>query len=82
MKVWLLRPAEPVVKGSPWYEESKMYHGHVVLAETEERARRLCKVWQEQVGDVNPWLDPGLTVCIELPGEGEERLILSEYWED
>lgn len=84
MKLWLLRAREDLPPENdpwePWYDKA---FGFVVQAKDEEAARRLADI---DAGDENgslraeghPWLDPGLSTCVELRVEGEEEYVIME----
>ena len=85
MKLWLLRPADGLYGvNNPWggvylWDKAK---GFVVRAETEEAARYVAN---NNAGDendevINPWLDGKYSTCVELTSDGEEGLILRDYF--
>ncbi len=67
MKLWIL------AQGNETADPEKLI---VVRAETEEKARQLAS---EIRGHLEApqlhWLEPSLAVCLELPIEGEEKII-------
>ena len=67
MKLWIL------AQGNKATDPEKLI---VVRAETEEKARQLAS---EIRGHLEApqlhWLEPSLAVCLELPIEGEEKII-------
>lgn len=67
MKLWIL------AQGDEATDPEKLI---VVRAETEEKARQLAS---EIRGHLEApqlhWLEPSLAVCLELPIEGEEKII-------
>ena len=67
MKLWIL------AQGDETTDPEKLI---VVRAETEEKARQLAS---EIRGHLEApqlhWLEPSLAVCLELPIEGEEKII-------
>jgi hypothetical protein len=75
MKLWLLRPNEPMPEGKdpwdPWYDK---VFGFVIRAETETKARQLA---QQNAGDETAlaWHNTYST-CIELTHEGISEIIL------
>jgi len=89
MKLWLLEGIE----SSGHFGGYDKSHGHVVRAETEEKARELAS---KAAGDEdwsrcgssslhhqnhrhNPWLHPSCTTCIPLLEEGPETVILTDF---
>lgn len=86
MKLWLLRPITPNAgRWEPWYDKA---FGFVIRAETESRARELAEA---EHGDestiayggkpaVTAWKDPGLTRCIPLTEDGEEEVVIRDFW--
>lgn len=81
MKLWLLSPAENLDReNDPWYHNPyDAFHGFVIRAETEEEARSLAFVGDEERMFGNPWINPEYTTCIELLPEGEAGIVLSDY---
>jgi len=83
MKLWILRPVEPLPDiWDPWYDKC---FGMVVRAKTEAEARKATEIGYEigcelaDNGGDNPWLDPLLTSCTELSEDGPEEVILSDF---
>ena len=92
MKLYLLRPINPDVEGSPWKPWYDKAFGFVVRAETELEARTLADEdagnenvvidWEsEPMISTHPWLDPNLSTCIELgPGVDQpSEIILRDF---
>jgi hypothetical protein len=83
---------------SPWFPGGNTIHGFVVRASSEEKARSIAdenagwensgKSWnslarQNILGkSEHPWLDPELSICVELIADGKEEVILKDYWEE
>lgn len=92
MKLFLLRPNENTIKNlsdydnpwEPWYDR---VFGFVVRAENEERARNFLieddqffdVLGCESDDEVNPWLDPNLSICDELTQDGPEGIIIRDF---
>lgn len=86
MKVWLLRPNPNCPDGRDVWQRYDMIHGHVVVAADEAEARRLAQEAGIRCGGLgtrprdddekNAWLDPKMSLCEELPGEGGPRAVL------
>jgi hypothetical protein len=90
MKLWLLQPIWPAVE--LWWPEYDSNHGFVVQAESEQAARELANAVSgdehrayvtengyRKVKDYMPYLNPAYTTCIELTGDGPERIILRDF---
>lgn len=82
MKIFLLRPIKDLKNDpwSPWYDKA---FGFVIVAESEDAARKLT---ENHTGDEagwdnrwpNPWLDPTLSTCVEVPID-EARMVLRDF---
>ncbi len=88
MRLWLLLPIQMDVPDTDDIFTCDCYHGHVVCAETEEKARRLAFSADEtryykynfpNSEYENPWLDPKITACQEITNENREGVILSDF---
>ena len=89
MKLWLLRPQPPYGyqldenppddPWSPWYDRN---FGFVIRAETEENARGFASVTigEENGTGTSPWLDEKYSSCILLESDGEESIIIKDFW--
>lgn len=91
MKLWILRPKENLSEQNnpwePWYDKA---FGFVVRAETEEHARQIANCCGgNETGPISmivyrtggdPWLDPELSSCVELTSDGEEKMILMDFY--
>ena len=78
MKLYVLRPLSNL-KPDPWHDWYDLYHGFVVRAETEQRARELCAEQDKLNSTSKYWLDARYVECYELSYDGAERIILSDY---
>lgn len=81
MKLYLLRPRENGNKSLPpwetWYD--KVY-GFVVRAESEESAREIAnKNGGDEIAYGDVWIDPNLSICIELTTDGPEEMIIRDF---
>jgi hypothetical protein len=63
-----------------WYDTTDAF---VIRADSEEEARAMT---EEDAGfevennkGKNPWIDPGLTSCVELPLEGETTVVIYSF---
>jgi hypothetical protein len=63
-----------------WYDTTDAF---VIRADSEEEARAMTK---KNAGDEveynkgkNPWLDPGLTSCVELTLDGEPTVVIYSF---
>ena len=70
MKLFLVKRIED----TDWDE----YQGHVIRAETEERARQMAS---ESAGDEGRecWISNEQTICQELSADGVEEIIISDF---
>jgi len=75
MKLWLLRPVqESIAPWSPWRGKTL---GWVIVAADEAAARSIAA---SDPGDEEsePWLDPGLSTCVELVPGPYEAVIMRD----
>ena len=91
MKLWLLRPVEGLPKETnPWRPKYDKALGFVVRAETENEARKMANdAGGDETGPIqqivyrtggDPWLDPSLSTCVELTGDGEPGVIIDDVY--
>ena len=89
MKVWLLRPVgHPSAYFGPWVPWYDKCFGMVVRAADEDFARTLAheeaheegheEGHDENIGGRRPWLDPALSTCVELTGEGDACVVIRD----
>jgi hypothetical protein len=83
MKLWILRVNEDrsVEYPDPWHPSYDKFHGFLIRAESEERARILA---DRNGGDENnkgqhPWLNSEFSTCEELSVDGVEEILISDY---
>lgn len=73
MKLWKLEDPKAT------YDETC---GLVVRAETEQRARELAD--EDEGKRDSPfrqnWLNTGHCICVEIPVDGKEEIILTDFW--
>jgi hypothetical protein len=60
-----------------------VFHGFVVRAETETRARTVAQEsfplhWMAVDGR-SPWFNPVLSMCVELTTDGDEEVVMAEF---
>jgi len=77
VKLWLLRP---ILLGKGAWKDYDVHCGFIVRADSEERARQVA---DGTVPKYEPtrgkWLDASETSCVEVTGDGDEEVILSDY---
>lgn len=81
LRLWLLRPVDP--NAAPWQSWQDNVHGFVVRARCEDEARSTAQVeaGDEGVGewsDEGTWLNPELTSCKPLEGNGDIGVIMRD----
>ena len=70
MKLWILAQGDETINSESQYKLI------VVRAETEEKARQLASEIRGHLEAPQAhWLDPSYTACLELPINGEEKVI-------
>ena len=86
MKLFLLKPNKDLSDdNSPWYTRWLKCHGFVIKAKTEKGARRVAH-WNasnenDYKDELNPWLNPEYSSCVEIINEGKAEVILKDYRE-
>src|SRR5947209_5842427 len=81
-RLWLLKPLDAIVTAcdSAWCSPADCCWAFVIRAESEGAARQLAQAAGQ--GEVRPdlrtWLDPRLTSCVELSGDGAPEIILQQ----
>lgn len=76
-RLWILRilnKADQEVYGT--------HQGFVVRSETEQQARHLAWIAEEEAaypGQSQKWLDAALTSCDELTAEGESEVVMVDF---
>ena len=84
MNLYLLRPVENHCDmgddpWNPWYDKD---FGHVVRADSEEAARKMCgslgSGYNDTYAELNAWLLPKYSTCEVLEEEGEEDIIITD----
>ena len=70
MHLWILTR----IHRQPAYD---VFNGHVIRAESEERARQMAN--QAAVDEGRIWLDPEKSLCSELTAYGPEGIMLSDF---
>lgn len=83
MKLWLLRPvgyddphADAPPPWEPWYGRT---FGMVVRAPDEAAARAEAGRTAGPEGK-QAWIDPALSTCVELTGNGPLEVIIEDVW--
>ena len=92
MKLWLLRPVGNLpADDNPWEPEYDKAHGFVIRAATEGEARDFA---HHEAGDENRsmdipprhdvfncvWKDARYSTCVELLAEGEEEVVMTDFY--
>lgn len=72
MKLWIL--IRNLTERDPVYDS---FDGHVIRAETEDRARQMANEKAADEGRI--WLDPEKAQCSELTVDGPEGFQLSDF---
>ena len=74
--IWELRPIdEDAGHWVPWYDKA---FGFVVIADSEEEARRLASLSHSDEG-AEVWLDHAETTCEEIDGDDESRVVICNF---
>jgi hypothetical protein len=79
--LWILRPVD--TNSAPWSSQYDMAFGFVIRAESEERARALLthmETGDEVVGQRDAWTNPAFSTCVELTQDGEDGIIMRDFW--
>lgn len=92
MKLWLLRPREDLPdtrdeRVNPWIPWYDKYHGFLIRAESEERAREMAQgrggdetdYETGKRGSLPAWLSPEYSTCVELTADGDEGIIMQDF---
>lgn len=89
MQLWIIRPVENLPEqNDPWFEKYDIALGFVVRAESEGQARILADrfagsndgTFHNGYRWVNPWLETDYSTCEPLSHEGEEGVIIMDYY--
>lgn len=75
MQLFLLKAIDGCEEFDPWYDKA---FGHVVRADSEEKARRLAADACGAEGK-GAWLDANKTSCAKLTAMGDEEVILTDF---
>lgn len=82
-RLFILKPFSNDRTRRIWGRDS--LHGIIVRAGDETEARHLAaKSAGDEKGffdkDHNPWLDSKVTICSELQQDGDQGVVLTDYW--
>jgi hypothetical protein len=84
MKLWLLAKGNiPSGVVSPWFRvKCDMVCTFIIRAEDEASARKIAdsQGGKENQSGFSPWLNESFTTCVELTGDGNAEVILSDYY--